>query len=281
MIRHSKFERVLAGLYLAAPLVFLGLFFAWPTLRLILLSISAPDLSVAHYQKIFTTPVYLKVLTGTVRISLWVSLVSLLLSYPLAFIMVRADRRRLQYILALLLLPWWTSILVRSFAWVVILGQKGLINSSLMPLGFISEPLSLIYNELGVVIGLTHVLLPFAVIPIYSVMRGFDWTLVRAAQSLGASTWAIFRYVFFPLTVPGVLAGGLLVFVQALGFYITPALLGGGRSVMISMLIEAQVNEFLNWGFAAALAIVLLGVAVIILVVYQRLIDVWSIAMLR
>src|SRR5205807_5989285 len=160
--------------------------------------------------------------------------------------------------MVLVLLPFWTSVLVRTFAWIVVLGRVGIINQTLILLGVLAKPLALVFNTVGVYIGLVHVLLPLMILPLYSVMRGIDSRLLLAADSLGASPRQTFLRVFLPLSLPGVTAACLLVFIGAAGAYITPALLGGAQDLMVAQLIYDQVNMALNWPLAAALTVVLL-----------------------
>jgi len=173
----------------------------------------------------------------------------------------------------LVLIPFWTSILVRTYAWMVLLQRQGVFNRWLLELGLIDEPLRMMYNRIGVLVGMTHVLLPFMVLPTYAVMRGIDRNLLRAAANLGASPLQSFLRVFLPLSLPGVAAGSLLVFILALGFFITPALMGGRTDMMIAQLIETQIRTQLNFAFAAALATVLLVVTLIIFAIYNRLLG--------
>jgi ABC-type spermidine/putrescine transport system permease subunit I len=157
------------------------------------------------------------------------------------------------------LLPLWTSVLVRTYAWMVLLGRNGVFNRWLIDIGLITDPLPLLNNFAGVLIGMVHVLLPYMVLPIYGAVRRLDPALVAAAQGLGASNWRIFWRVYLPLTLPGIFAGATIVFVLSLGFFITPALLGGGKVMMLAVLIEQQIHQTLNWPFAAALSAVLLA----------------------
>jgi ABC-type spermidine/putrescine transport system permease subunit I len=175
-------------------------------------------------------------------------------------------------LLMAVLLPFWSSLLVRTFAWQVILRDTGIINTFLVDLGVISDPIPLIRTILGVILGMSHILLPFMVLPIYAVMRRIDPELSRAAANLGAAPWRAFVRVFVPLSMPGVLAGALLVFVLALGFYITPALLGGLKDQMISQLIVDKVQQALDWGAASAMAVLLMAITFVVLLVASRLI---------
>ena len=258
------------ALLMGLPAVaFLVAFFALPVLRLLMLSIE--DGSLVHYEKALGDRLYLQVLWETVRIAAIVTIVSLLLGYPLAHFLATAAPIPAAIGLALLLLPFWTSVLVRTYAWMILLGRNGVVNRFLIESGLIERPLPLLNNESGVIIGMVHVLLPYMVFPIYGVMRRVDRDLLSAAEGLGAPAHAVFRRVYFPLTLPGVIAGSTLVFVLSLGFFITPALLGGGRVMMVGVLIEQQVRQFLNWEFAAALSTVLLATALLLYALLRRL----------
>ena len=241
---------------LATPaLLFLLALFLLPLARLLWLSL---DEGLAPYARALTGELYLTVFLETFRIAAIVTLVSLVLGYPLAWWLATTARTWRLLGLALLMLPFWTSILVRTYGWMVILGRNGIVNRMLIGTGIIDAPLPLLNNVSGVVIGMAHVLLPYMIFPLYAVMKRIDPGLVLAAEGMGASGWQVFRRIYFPLTLPGVLAGTTLVYVLSIGFFITPALLGGGKVAMIAVLIEQQVHTFLNWGFAAALSVVLL-----------------------
>jgi len=240
--------------------VFLLVFYAFPLFRLLLVSVEAPRWSLTHYADFFTEPAYLRILTRTFRVSLTVTLGCLILGYPTAYVLSRVSGRLRRFLLLLVIVPYLTSFLVRTYAWMVLLGPKGIINSLLLKAGLIDTPLKLLYSAVGVHVGMVHVLLPLMILPLYSVMVGIDRTLPRAAQTLGAGPLRTFLRVFLPLSLPGVRSGCVLVFLIALGFYITPAMLGGLRDSMIAMLIESQITQLVNWGFAAAAAVVLLAV---------------------
>ena len=243
----------------ALPMAFLLVLFMYPVARFLLISVEGGTL--AHYDKALLDGLYLGVLIDTFRIALVVTAITLVLGYPLAWFLVSAPPRWATVGLVLLILPFWTSVLIRTYAWSVILGRNGVINRVLLDSGVIEDPLRLLNNEIGVLIGMVHVLLPYMVFPIYAVMRRQDPTLLLASSGLGASGFQTFTRVFVPLTVPGILAGTTLVFVLSLGFFITPAILGGGKVMMIAVLIEQQVRGLSNWPFAAALSAVLLAAA--------------------
>jgi ABC-type spermidine/putrescine transport system permease subunit I len=252
----------------AVPLVFLLLLFVYPVARLLSFSLENGDL--AHFEKALTDGLYVQVFLETLRIALIVAAICLVLGYPLAYGLAVASPLWATIGFAFLLLPFWTSVLVRTYAWMILLGRNGLLNRTLLDLGVIDQPLALLHNRTGVIIGMVHVLLPYMVFPIYSVMRRVDRQLLSAAEGLGASPAQAFRRVFVPLTLPGVFAGATLVFVVSLGFFITPALLGGGRVMMIGVQIERLVRQFLDWGLAAAVAIILLAAALGITALLRR-----------
>jgi len=249
---------VLVGLL---PVLFLAMFFLLPVARLLTLSIEGGTL--AQFEKAVSGELYVRVFYDTFKIATIVTLVSLVLAYPVAYVLSTASPRWVLLGLVFLMLPFWTSILVRTYAWMILLGRNGVINQILIGLGLVGEPIALLYNVSGVLIGMVHVLLPYMVFPIYSAMLRVDRDLLLAAEGLGATGWQVFWRVFLPLTLPGVMAGTALVFILSLGFYITPALLGGGRVIMIAVLIEQQVRQFLEWGFASALSILLLSGALL------------------
>lgn len=211
--------------------------------------------------------VFVDVLGRTFKVSAVVTLFCLLLGYPLAYFLAGLPERTANPLLILVLLPFWTSTLVRTAAWVVLLQTHGVVNNAVQGLGIADGPLELLYNRTGVTIAMTHVLLPFLVLPLYAVMRGIPDTAMRAAGSLGAHPWIAFLRVYLPQTLPGVAAGAVIVFTLSLGYYITPALVGGGADQMISASIAFYTSESLNWGMAAALSILLIvPVGVILLV---------------
>ena len=245
-------------------LLYLIYLFVYPLVSMFLTSFFDPNFTLKNYIRIYQKPVYLKVILLTFRLSLICTLSSLILGYPVAYLLNHVKSNVRSILLIFIVLPFWTSILVRMYAWMVILGRNGIINSTLLKLGLISTPLDLLYNTFSVTVGMIHFLLPFMIFPIYSVMTGIDKNTVRAAYILGANPFTAFIKVFFPLSLPGVGAGSLIVFILSIGFFITPALLGGRKNIVISMLIENQVTVQLNWPFAAAIALVLLVLTLIL-----------------
>lgn len=242
-----------AGWYLFLPAaVLLAVFFVVPLGLMVETSLRK---GVDTYQEIFTSPVYRLVLANTLRTALLTTLFCLLLAYPYAYMLNRVGPRLKLVMLGVVLLPFWTSLLVRSFAWVGLLQNSGLINTVLKSLGLIDEPLALIRTPLGILIGMVHVLLPYMVLPLVNTMGGIDPSVMRAARSLGAGPFKRFTRVFLPLSMPGVISGTVLVFVLSLGFYITPALLGDARDAMIG---ETIVQEVTRYGPVTASALGLL-----------------------
>jgi putative spermidine/putrescine transport system permease protein len=239
-------------------LVAFGLLFLYPVARVLWRSLGDQGMTLAAYQQIATVPLYQAVMVTTLRTATAVTLLCLVLGYPLAYVMSQAGPRLRLLLLVLVLVPFWVSLLIRSYAWMVLLQRNGLINDSLRRLGLIAMPLDLMRNPISVTVGMTHALLPYIVLPLFAVMVGIDRRLLQAAASLGAAPLAQFWRVFLPLTLPGVLAGCLLVFILALGFFITPSLLGGPRDTMIAMLVAQQTSRLLNWPLASALSAVLL-----------------------
>lgn len=215
--------------------------------------------------------IFVDILVRTFAISGMVTLLCLLLGFPISYLMAQQPPGRAALLIILVLLPFWTSLLVRISAWVVLLQNEGIINGALLRLHLIETPLPLMYNRFGVVVAMTHVLLPFLVLPLYSVMRGISATTMRAAASLGAPPPSAFLRVYLPQAAPGVAAGCLLVFILAIGYYITPALVGGAGDQMISYFIAFYTNRSVNWGLAAALATLLLAATAVLYAVYSRL----------
>lgn len=211
-----------------------------------------------------------KILVRTFQISAVVTLVCLLLGYPLAYWLSTLTARQANMCMILVLVPFWTSILVRVAAWIVLLQSNGLVNRGLMEIGLIDEPLALLFNRLGVIIAMVHILLPFMILPLYSVMKSVPPTYLRAAVSLGSSPLAAFFKVYVPQTYPGIGAGGLLVFILSIGYYVTPALLGGADDQMLSYYIAQYTNVNVNWGMACALGAVLLFTTLALYGIYRK-----------
>ena len=215
--------------------------------------------------------VFTAILIRTLVISLGVTLLCLILGFPVSYLLSTTPPRIAGLLMILVLLPFWTSLLVRTSAWVIILQNEGILNGLMLGLGLADRPIPMIFNRFGVYVAMTHVLLPFMVLPLYSVMQGIPPSSLRAAASLGAPPWKAFVRVYLPQAAPGIAAGCLLVFILALGYYITPALVGGADDQMISYFIAFYTSRSVNWGLAAALAALLLGATAILYAVYTRL----------
>ena len=257
-------------LLLAAPLlIYMLVFYALPVVAMLLRSVNDPTWTLAHYATLFDDVVFQKTFWITINTSVTVTLGCLILGYPVAMGLVRA-KSMAPFILVIILLPFWTSVLVRSYAWMVLLGRHGLVNEALIALGMIDRPIRILNTTLATQIAMIHILLPYMILPIANALRQIDPSLIRAASGLGATPFMTFRQVILPLSMSGVAAGTLLTFVLALGFYITPAMVGGPRDITLSMLIAQQVDQ-LNWAYAATLSAVLLATALALLALARKL----------
>lgn len=257
-------------LLLAAPLlIYMLVFYALPVVAMLLRSVNDPTWTLANYTTLLDDVVFQKTFWITINTSVTVTLGCLILGYPVAMGLVRA-KSMAPLILVIILLPFWTSVLVRSYAWMVLLGRHGLVNEALLALGMIDRPIRILNTPLATQIAMIHILLPYMILPIANALRQIDPSLIRAASGLGATPFMTFRQVIMPLSMSGVAAGTLLTFVLALGFYITPAMVGGPRDITLSMLIAQQVEQ-LNWAYAATLSAVLLATALAILAAARKL----------
>jgi ABC-type spermidine/putrescine transport system permease subunit I len=245
-----------------------------PVAWLFYLSFLADDggFSLVHYRRLIEQPSYGRIFAATFEISAAVTAISVILGYPLAYVLSQLPPRLANLCMIGVLMPFWTSILVRTYAWLVLLQRQGLINAWGMKLGLWDEPLTLVHNLNGTLIGLVHIMLPFLILPVYGAMRAIDRDYLKAAANLGASPIRTFWLVFFPLSLPGVLAGALIVFILSLGSYVTPAVLGGGTVIMVANRIANDIEIFFNWGAASALGVVLLVLTTIILYAASRLV---------
>ncbi|MEG3132707.1 ABC transporter permease subunit [Rouxiella sp. T17] len=268
--RPRRFSRLTL---LALPLlVFLTLFFIWPIIGLLKQGFySNGALSMDNYLRLLEVPIYRIVLQNTFVIALVVTGSCVVMSYPLAYLMASVRPALSKLLFFAVLLPFWSSALVRTSAWIALLQQNGPLNTLLVSTRLIDQPVAFLYNFTGVLIGMTHVLMPFVVLPLYSSFRAMDKSLIQAAQSLGADSIGIFTRVILPLTRPGVVAGAIIVFMNAVGYYITPSLMGGPAQRMIAELISHNISDELNWGIAAALAGVLLVTTLFSLWLFNRL----------
>jgi putative spermidine/putrescine transport system permease protein/spermidine/putrescine transport system permease protein len=229
--------------------------------------------SLEHYRRMVEQPSYGRTFRVTFEVSLLTTAISVLVGYPLAYVLSQLPRRAANLCLIAVLFPFWTSLLVRTYAWLVLLQRQGLVNKFGIGQGWWSEPLELVHNLNGTLIGTVHIMLPFLILPAYGTMRAIDANLLNAAANLGASPTAAFWRVYFPLSLPGLLAGSLIVFILSLGFYVTPAVLGGGKVTMVSNRIANDIEIFFNWGAASALGVVLLVLTLVIVYLAARLLG--------
>lgn len=258
------------GLLLLAPSVtVLLVLFVFPLVIVLSRSFFAPSLSLHNYTALWSSVAFRNILINTFEIAAWTTVICLALGYPFAYHLSRLPRRLGQSLLAVCLVPFFTAILARLYAWTIILGDAGIINTYLMRWGVVHHPIALLFDRTGVVIGMVHVMLPYMIIVLYSAMVGIDRSLLDAAATLGASPFSGFRRVFVPLSLPGTYAGTLLVFIISLGFFVTPAVLGGGRDVTIATFVRQEIGV-LDWGAATAMATVLLVITIALFVLLDR-----------
>lgn len=252
---------------------FLAVFFLIPVVKLLQLSIfdKGGGLTYGNFQQVFTDESFLRVILRTLEISAWTTALAILGGYPVAYFLSTVSPKTKNLLTILVLMPFWTSFLVRAFAWMIVLGRKGVINESLIGFGLLSSPVQLNYNFIGVMVGMVHALAPLGILTMLSTMEKIDDNLIKAATTLGSRRGPAFWLIFFPLSLPGVVSGALLIFISAIGFFITPALLGGAQESMISQVIIFQIQRAVNWNLAGALSFVLLAIVLVLFFVYDRL----------
>lgn len=279
----TLFQRLWIGsrqLSVAASVALLVPFFAlllvvfvYPLLSLLSTSFLEPQVGLGNYARVFDNPVYLRVLVRTGWISLLTTVLALVLGFPIAYMMTKVKGATAALLTACVLLPLWSSVLVRTAAWIVLLRRDGILNNALQWLGLTGEPLTLLYTEGAVVLAMAHVLLPFLILPIYSALKNIPDDYMRAAAMLGANRRRAFFEVLLPLSRAGVWSGCLMVFLSALGFFVTPALIGSPQELMIATLVSQQVREMLDWPFAAALIGVLMAVVATLTMVFNKAVS--------
>lgn len=221
--------------------------------------------SLENYERMIKRKSYMRIFITTFQVSLLTTALCILIGYPLAYFLSQLPRRLANLCLITVLLPFWTSLLVRTYSWLVLLQKRGLVNEWGMGLGLWDEPIKMVHNMTGTLIGMVHIMLPFLILPVYGAMQAINQDYMKAAANLGASPRRAFWNVFFPLSTPGLFAGSLMVFILCLGFFVTPAVLGGGKVIMVSMKIVSNIELFVNWGAASALGVVLLVATMAIL----------------
>ncbi|HYG42771.1 MAG TPA: ABC transporter permease [Bordetella sp.] len=252
-------------------LALMVLAFNLPLLDTLGRSFGWPQATLAHYGELFGSPLYLKVIANTVQIAGVSTLACVALGYPLAYWIYKLPPGAQLIALSLVVIPFWVSVLIRTYAWIILLGNAGIANTLLQESGAIDAPISFLYNRGGVTIGIVNALLPFLVLPLYAAMRKVDPRLLHAAQSLGATEWTTFWRIFLPLTLPALAASGLLVFLMALGFYVTPMILGGGRVPMLVNMLDLLINRIPDWNLAAAISVALLIMCLALYALSRRL----------
>jgi len=259
---------------LVLPLI-LGLVILYliPLANVLWISVTDPEPGFGNYARLAGSAALQRVLWTTFRVAGETTLLALVLGYIVAYVMVHAGPRHRLWITAFVLVPFWVSVLVRAFSWLMLLGTEGPMNQALIAAGWITEPLPLVRNELGVLIGMVHYMVPYAVLPLYANFKGIDPSLSAASRSLGAGATRTFLRIFLPLSMPGVFAGGLLVFVLSLGFLVTPAILGGGKIVMIAEYVRIQIFQTVRWGIGTMMASILLLSVLLIIVALARVVD--------
>ena len=248
-----------AAALLAPGVVVMVAFFLVPVAALLALSFTANGGAAVNYGRFLSQPVYLQVLQRTLLMGAATAAICVVLGYPVAYRLANAGPRGRALLLAFILVPFWTNLLVRAYGWLVLLNPKGILNRYLVDWGLVGEPLSLVHNSTGALIGMVQIMLPYLILPLAASMMRVNPELLRAARSLGARPLSVFFKVYFPLTLPGVMAGLMLVFTLSLGFFVIPAILGGTRDIFLAQLIEFNINQSLNWGFASALSLVLVA----------------------
>jgi ABC-type spermidine/putrescine transport system permease subunit I len=252
-------HRLGAAALLAPGLVVMAAFFLVPIAALLSLSFTANGGAAVNFGRFLSQPVYLQVLQRTLVMSAATAAICVVLGYPVAYRLANASSRGRALLLAFILVPFWTNLLVRAYGWLVLLNPKGILNRYLVDWGVVAEPLSLVHNSTGALIGMVQIMLPYLILPLAAAMMRVNPEALRAARSLGARPLAVFLRVYLPLTLPGVMAGLILVFTVSLGFFVIPAILGGTRDIFLAQLIEFNINQSLNWGFAGTLSLVLVA----------------------
>lgn len=258
-------ERNWRTLLPAVPgLIFLSLIMVLPVAGILLLGFTEPELGWHNYERLLQSSSFHNIMRNTFLVAFLVTLFSILLGFPIAWFITVAPSRLARIVLAVVLLSMWTSLLARTYAWLVLLQNSGPINQTLIEWGLITQPIPMVNNLVGVVIGMTYIMIPFVVLPLQTSMAAVDKTVLSAASVCGANRLSIFGRVFLPLLIPGLTAGGVMVFVMSLGYFVTPALLGGARNMMLAEFIVQQVQNYLNWGIGGAAAVILLIVTLVI-----------------
>ena len=269
-------DRRSAWLLIAPALLLVGVIYFLPLARVLAISVMEPEPGLGNYALLFTSAPIQRVLGTTLRICVFTTSITLVLAYVVAYVLTHAKPTAQRLMMLGVLLPLWMSVLVRAFAWVTLLRRQGLVNNALIGMGAIDEPLALMWNEIGVTIGMVHYMLPLGILPLWAAMRDIDGRVLAASRGLGASARQAFVRVFLPLSLPGVIGAGLLVFIFSLGFFITPAILGGGKTIMVAEYINVQIHESLRWGVGTMIASTLVATIFALMFALSRLVDLRS-----
>lgn len=256
--------------YLVPAFLLIVIFFVVPVLMLLVRSVLEPEPGLQNYQTLLGSTTYLRIFLNTFTVAGVVTIISIVIGYPVAWLLAIMPERWSRLVLAIIILSMWTNLLARTYAWMVLLQRTGVINKTLMGLGLIDQPLPLVNNLVGVTIGMTYIMLPFVILPLMGVIRSIDPAILRAAALCGATKRQCFTRVLLPLSLPGVAAGALMVFVMSLGYFVTPALLGGTSNMMLAELVAQFVQSLVNWGMGGAAALVLLVVTLALYAVQLR-----------
>lgn len=257
----------------APAILLMVVFYLYPVINVLLISFTEPEPGFGNYALLLDNAPIHRVLLVTIRVTVITSVIALVLGYALAYGLTTAAPKIRTLLFIAVVLPLWVSVLIRSFAWISILRRQGVLNNLLVEAGAIQRPMDLLYNELAVIIGMVHYMLPYAILPLYATMRGIDSRLASAALGLGASRWRAFRSVFLPMSMPGIIGSAVLVFIFSLGFFATPAILGGGRTRMIAEYMNWLIQDRVLWGPATMLATMLVLVILLLLAALSRIVD--------
>jgi putative spermidine/putrescine transport system permease protein len=269
-LRRGPARRGNALAYVAPALILILLFFVTPVTGLMLRSLTEPQFGLQNYAELIGSGTYVRIFANTFLVAGVVTLLSVIIGYPVAWALAVMPERWSRLVFAIIILSMWTNLLARTYAWMVLLQRTGVINKTLKALGLIDQPLALVNNLVGVTIGMTYIMLPFVILPLVGVIRSIDPAILRAGALCGANSWQCFTRILLPLSLPGIAAGALMVFVMALGYYVTPALLGGTANMMLAEMVAQFVQSLVNWGMGGAAAFVLLVVTLILYGVQLR-----------
>lgn len=269
--------RVNPYLMLILPLLaLLAFLYVWPMVQVFWISISDPEVGLQNYAKLIDNRGIHKMLLTTFKICFITTALALFFGYIVSYAMVHVSDRHRTWMLLFILVPFWVSVLARAFSWLMLLHDNGIVNDLLRAWGLTEEPVHLVRNQVGVFIGMVHYMIPYAVLPLYASMRAIDQRCVTAARGLGAGPFEAFWRVFLPLSLPGLIGAGVLVFILTLGFFVTPAILGGGKTMMIAEYVSVQILQTIRWGIGAMLAVTLLLIVLALLAVMSRIVDLRS-----